>query len=430
MPKLRRTSDSAPVFKELADQLEVRCKAADLTFEHRRDEEDGDEFVSIQIPNGRETRRVLFSTADHISEFLASSFEKYVFLGDYVAIASYADSYIEAVLQFRGPVSDSVIGRTFGMDSSDDGSDSHTISIVAPDFAPRCKITVTRSSDDMHALEVSSMFLGQSRRWSLQISGIQISTHDQALAVLERLSNSLFFQIDVSRNIALSLRRDRRRQQPFGHLRKRVSDYPEIRFPRVGYDEAPITLYWYARSARQMPLLQFLAYYQCVEFYYPIYSQSEARRRVRNVLKDPTFRVNRDSDLGKVLSALGTGSRGVGDERSMLRATIRECIGEAQMREYLERSKESEVFFSTKTKGLTDCKIPIRNRDTDLRDPVADRIYDLRCKIVHTKTGGGDESVELLLPFSKEEDLLGHDIALLRFVAQQVLIAGSSDLEL
>ncbi len=271
------------------------------------------------------------------------------------------------------------------------------------------------------------MFMTDRRHWSLQISGIQISEHDQALAVLERLSDSLFFQIDVSRDIALSLRRDRRRRQAFGRPRKSVSDYPEIRFPRAEYEKAPITLYWYARSARGMPLLQFLAYYQCVEFYYPIYSQSEAWRRVRNVLKDPRFRPDRDSDLGRVFSALGTGSRGAGDERSMLRATIRECIGEAQMREYLEESKE---FFSARTKGLTNCKIPIANRNDDLRDPVADRIYDLRCKIVHTKTGGRDESVELLLPFSKEESLLGHDIALLKFVAQQVLIAGSSDLEL
>ena len=179
-----------------------------------------------------------------------------------------------------------------------------------------------------------------------------------------------------------------------------------------------------------MPLLQFLAFYQCVEVYYPTFSQSEARRRIRKVLKDPTFRLDRDADLTRILGAFGTGPRGFADERSMLRSTIRECVGETEVRKYLEQSEDRIKFFSAKTKGLTDQKIPIGSAEADLRDAVADRIYDLRCKIVHTKSGAGEDTVELLLPYSKEEHLLIHDIELLRFIAQQVLIAGSSGLRL
>lgn len=53
------------------------------------------------------------------------------------------------------------------------------------------------------------------------------------------------------------------------------------------------------------------------------------------------------------------------------------------------------------------------------------RIYEIRCKIVHTKADARDPEVELLLPFSKEADLLQFDIDLIQYVAQQVLIAGS-----
>ena len=58
-----------------------------------------------------------------------------------------------------------------------------------------------------------------------------------------------------------------------------------------------MSLYWYGTSARGMPLLQFLAFYQCIEFYFPTYIQAEARRQVRNALKDRTFRVERDADI-------------------------------------------------------------------------------------------------------------------------------------
>jgi hypothetical protein len=36
----------------------------------------------------------------------------------------------------------------------------------------------------------------------------------------------------------------------------------DFQYPRIEFDEAPISLYWYARSAAGMPLLQFLAFYQ------------------------------------------------------------------------------------------------------------------------------------------------------------------------
>jgi hypothetical protein len=51
-----------------------------------------------------------------------------------------------------------------------------------------------------------------------------------------------------------------------------------------------------------MPLLQFLAYYQCLEFYFPIYSQTEAQRRVRAILKNPGFNPQRDTDVNELLA--------------------------------------------------------------------------------------------------------------------------------
>ena len=49
---------------------------------------------------------------------------------------------------------------------------------------------------------------------------------------------------------------------------------------------------------------------------------SEARRRLRNLLKGPNFRVERDADEVRILSGIGSGGGlGLADERSQLRAT-------------------------------------------------------------------------------------------------------------
>lgn len=63
-----------------------------------------------------------------------------------------------------------------------------------------------------------------------------------------------------------------------------------------------------------------------------------------------------------------------------------------------------------------------------MRNDIAERIYDIRCKIVHTKdvAESRDQTGNLLLPFSKEAEGLTFDIELIQYVARQVLIASST----
>lgn len=132
-----------------------------------------------------------------------------------------------------------------------------------------------------------------------------------------------------------------------------------------------------------MPLLQFLAYYQSIEFYFPIHSQAEAQRKVRNVLKDPNFHLDREADIRRIFASIkGTGGFGFGDERSQLKATLQECVNPGELRDFQTIDDNRRQFFSSKAKGLTSIGLPINNPTADLRNDVAERIYDLRCKIV------------------------------------------------
>ena len=125
-----------------------------------------------------------------------------------------------------------------------------------------------------------------------------------------------------------------------------------------------------------MPLLQFLAYYQSIEFYFPTYYQAEGRRKIRRILKDPTFRNDRDADVGRILTAIRTSGGSFSDERAQLRATLNECIDAESLRAFLSDSEEKQSFFSSKTKGLTNRNIPLANVAADLRNDVADRMYN------------------------------------------------------
>jgi hypothetical protein len=96
------------------------------------------------------------------------------------------------------------------------------------------------------------------------------------------------------------------------------------------------------------------------------------------------------------------------------------------LRDFLESDPSRSEFYAAKGKGVLFHKISISNPNSDLRQDVADRIYDIRCKIVHSKADSRNEEFELLLPFSKEAEQLAFDIELAQYVAQVVLISGST----
>jgi hypothetical protein len=365
--------------------------------------------------------------ASSIRQLLSVEFERFRFLGKYLAICSYEAGTIEAAIRSMPPGGLRRLAQHTSRESIDlEDEEEGTTNLAVSHSSGPVRLLISPPTDAFTCLGGSSYI---TRHGTFKIEGLRITQHDQAVSLLERLANSFFFQIDLSTDIAVRLFPDRR-AQPRIMRRRGIMKPSDLEFPRNEYDEASMALYWYGRGAIGMPLLQYLAFYQSIEFYFPTYSQAEARRRIRGIIKNPAFRMDRDADIGKILSLMQGGGQGFGNERDQLRATIQECLDPALLREFLTQDDECAKFFSKKIEGLTDKKLPIGNVDADLRNDVADRIYDIRCKIVHTKGGPGDTEVDLLLPFSPQAELLSRDIELIQFVAREVLVAASSPLQL
>src|SRR5207244_1903284 len=119
-----------------------------------------------------------------------------------------------------------------------------------------------------------------------------------------------------------------------------------LQFPECQYDRQPISLYWYGRGADGLPLLRFLAFYQSLEFYFPMFSQYEAVKQARALLKDPRFSIHDDKDITLLLSAIQTGRAGsFGDERSQLKATIMACLNAEALRLFLTADESRKNFY-------------------------------------------------------------------------------------
>jgi hypothetical protein len=376
------------------------------------------EVVTVEFRNGRLMRSVFIALEESAEELLRYPLDEIVFLADYSAVCSYNGGWIEACVRAHGAGPRGVIAKRkiFGVSATRDEPSEVQI---ANDSGLALRLTEKRGI--LSALEYTSPIY-------LRVEGIGITEHDKAVQLLEDVSNSLFMQIDFRFDSALTLVKERPFSRRTATSKGQLDEDNQLVYPRFTYERTPSSLYWYARSAISMPLLQFLAFYQCIEFFFPQYSRQEAIAKIKNVLKDPAFDGTKDSYVNLILNVLET-RRGFSllEERKQLIATLRHCVDATALGQFLNETDGRRRYYGSEYKKISDKRITLSD-ETNLIEQTAERIYDLRCKVVHTKSLDEGQADEMILPFSKEADLLVADVELIRFLAQKVLIASSAPL--
>ena len=104
-----------------------------------------------------------------------------------------------------------------------------------------------------------------------------------------------------------------------------------------------------------------------------MYSEIEAHRALRNILKDPTFDPTRDADVSRLLSAIRVGAKGrtYGNESEQLEAAIRHCVIADDLRSFLISEDEARYRFYTSdaAKKLVGEPLQLRRESDDHRGP-------------------------------------------------------------
>jgi hypothetical protein len=413
---------------ELIGQIKSRCEKANIEYEDSSySEEFGvvDVDLTVSIPSGRKKVEINLWDISDLEEFDSIDFEKYIIIGNYAAICCYENNTIEAAFTIINE--NSTISRfrrrrllsAFGIKVDRDGKFQES-EIESKDAQQKTKISISQLSKELKVLTKADNSLGT----SIVIKSPKLQSHADAIKILEKVTHSIFFSVEIQTALAPVL--SRRLQRKYNRLVD--SQVRKIEFPKYEYDSGPISLYWYARNATNMPLLQFLAFYQSIEFYYPVYFKSEFNRKVRTILKDPSFDIERDSDISRITTIAST--RSGGSEKDQLKATLHGCIEPEELQKFIEEKSDRAEFFNSKQKGITACILNFKNKNIDIINQVADRVYDIRCKVVHVKSEDGDAELELLLPYTEESEKLNYDIELVQFLSQKVLICSSSPLKL
>ena len=400
-------------------------------------------YIEFKFPVARDSEIIRVTERDDIDSIMSCDFVKYRGISDYEAIWSNELKNIECQVQdaVGGGISRGLMRRLSRFlnveeELENENGDKEPLNFLLFNDGTT-KVTIGYSSKEFAFLNAykdgrridldnkTSYF-----RVTIKIENVNIETEEEARKKLEKISNALFYQLSIIYDFCLTL--SPRRESLLE--RKRKSQHRSLDFERKDltldytYDEIPMSLYWFALNNIHSPIFMYFALYQALEFYFPIYATMNVKNKIQNLLKDPKFRATKDSDIMKILNvAKSNHNNNWGDEREQLLITLRSVVSGEEIIDFIKENEQLELYFNSKeSTKVADKKIQLNDASGIVND-LAERIYDIRCRIVHNKAS---ETTKKILPMTKNVGYLRNDVKLLKYIVEKVIIANSKHFSL
>lgn len=180
------------------------------------------------------------------------------------------------------------------------------------------------------------------------------------------------------------------------------------------------------------PMLQFIAYYHIMEYFFDIVYDSDTFDTIENAITVNDASVKNEDAAKKILNILKSKYNINRDskEREKLRLTLKEYVTPSELcksielnhKELIKDYKDREVTFSKG--GRVNLK---GDNDKDIYNDLADRIYKTRNAIVHSKANNEGELEDIYKPF-EHEDALKKEIPLMKAIAEQIIIKTAEEI--
>lgn len=240
---------------------------------------------------------------------------------------------------------------------------------------------------------------------------------DELIALAESASNALLYEFDVRNGLIFALTR---RDPPEGYRLSRArrrQRAEKARYPLTNIRPEVAALFNFASSATGNPPLSFLSYYQALEYFIPAAVRRSSISSLRREFRDPFFDPSNDDSL---LRLLGIAERSAtSSEAVQFRTLITDSVRPDSISSFLEKDWGDHFTRKGPIEGVA--HLDPRNQKSIL-EQVADRIYQIRNRIVHAKDDPKYGEARVLLPESLEADSLWPDVELVRLLATEVVM--------
>jgi hypothetical protein len=195
--------------------------------------------------------------------------------------------------------------------------------------------------------------------------------------------------------------------------------------PRMVYTSDLVHHYQLAVSA-DSPMLKYLSYYHVLEHFFEKVFKDDLIEQVRRKIADPSFSLARADDVQRVIKVIASSQRqvreegGVDEQKSLYlvldgyldisRLVADVTSHDSDLIDYYKGNSPSFIESS-----FVDLRHDQREK---INKALAKRIYQTRNSLVHAKEGARPK----YFPFVNDSEL-SREIPLLRFIAEQVIIA-------
>lgn len=285
--------------------------------------------------------------------------------------------------------------------------------------AERANLGIARSN--RRPLDAESLFdaVGE----SLRVTTLRISS-TKARSDFEKLANSFLFHAAYNTDMAARIGLDPVfRAQAIQRVRR--TQFDALEAPRKTY-ETDLVHHYLMGVAAEIPLLEYLAYYHIAEHYFVEVFNEDLVKQVRSSITDPSFSTRRDKDIQSIIRIVNKAQRqvrdegGVNEQRS-LKLVLDRFVNLDRLATDLDAYDASLVDYYAQSDApfAGASKAAIRGTDEEVaRNAIAKRIYKVRNALVHAKEG----ELPKYAPFAHDDEL-AREIPLMRFTAEQIVIA-------
>ncbi len=237
---------------------------------------------------------------------------------------------------------------------------------------------------------------------------------DDNIANFEKLAKSGLFNISMSSGLNFYLVKkldeddDKIRS---GRLYGRV--LPNV--PHLAYDDEMVQYYMAGSSAR-IPKVQYLSYYNVLEFWFDKIYNDEKCQEIQKIVTNPKFNHANLKNYKKIIDIFRL-SKNKASEIEMLQSLIEQYIDISAFKIFLNNN---EYYTENSAHKIEETKFSLADSDSALKKKLAKRIYKVRNAIVHSKESEEEKY------FPQDEKYILYEVDLVKYVAEQVIIGAAT----
>jgi hypothetical protein len=234
---------------------------------------------------------------------------------------------------------------------------------------------------------------------------------------LKRVAEAVLFNISFSRGVGLSLSSSWERSS-YRLVGRRSA---EINFPQRSYNPNLVAYYNLALSSESL-ILAYLSLYKILEYFFLSTAETTLHRRLRDKLAAPDFNLRNQGQLRQVAALIRKHDQRM-DEQKMLAGVISHYFMPDEINGWLDEDEDRREYFTTLAQVFGKSETLDLN-PSQYAGSLAGRIYHIRNTLVHNKEG----ELPRFIPFSGQEEVLYHELPLMLYLAEQLIVKTGEDL--